>query len=96
MIGRCSSCGNQTEVNTIPVENGTYRVACHHCEAGGLTAFQPNLLSPERFRMLVGRLLNRTILDGERLALRWNLIQMQKELNQRQRKLNLLMREVGR
>jgi hypothetical protein len=91
VIGRCSSCGNQTEVNTIPVEDGSFRIACPACESG---RFDQRILTIERFHMLVGRLRNHTLLEGERRTLRWNLLQMQKEANRRQRTLNALIREM--
>ena len=92
MIGTCSSCGNHTEVSTVPVQNGSYRIACRACESGVNAG---RLLDPSRFRMLVGRLDNGSILEGERAALRWNIAEMEKTLEERRKVLDSLRKKVG-
>jgi hypothetical protein len=70
VIGHCSACGLYGEIDLLPVPNGAQRTLCHACASGGGA---PRLPTPDRFRLLVGRLRTGSLVPGEERDLRFAL-----------------------
>ncbi|MBF6555493.1 MAG: hypothetical protein IVW52_04875 [Acidimicrobiales bacterium] len=62
MIGRCSACGALGEIDLAPVPNGAQRVLCAACTDG---RGPPRLPGPGRFRVLVARLREDSLVPAE-------------------------------
>lgn len=96
MIGTCSSCGSYGEIDAVLVPNGATRLICSICCGRGT----PTGMVPARFKLLVARLRNGSLTDGETVVLRNVLLRMEHRLEAapdpvRLERVHELLQEVG-